>query len=169
MTEAGAAVVVMGVAGSGKSTVGGALAVALGAAFIDADDLHDAAAVAKMARAEPLTDEDRAPWLGRVGEAIATATAAGGSVVVACSALRRRYRELIDASAQHPVFFAHLSTDRDTLADRMANRGEHFMPVALLDSQLETIEPLEPDENGATLDAGAPVAEIVQHIVAALP
>lgn len=139
------AIVVMGVSGSGKSTVGRELARRLAVPFIDADDLHPPASRAKMAGGTPLTDADRAPWLEAVGRAIAEA---GAGAVVACSALRRRYREAIVAGAGKPVVFAHLCGDADLLRDRMAARTDHFMPPALLRSQLETLEPLDPTEPG---------------------
>ena len=133
----------MGPSGSGKSTVGTALAARLGAEFVDGDDLHPAANVAKMAAGIPLQDEDRMPWLRVVGETLRSRD----SIVVACSALRRSYRDAIRAQA-HDAFFAELSVPRGELEQRMRARNEHFMPASLLDSQLETLEPLEDDEHG---------------------
>lgn len=160
---------VMGVSGAGKSTVALALAARLGGTYLDADDLHDDAARAKMAAGVPLTDEDRAPWLGRVGLAFTgTAEMPVGPIVIACSALRRRYRDLIRADAGGPVFFAALALDEATLADRIASRPDHFMPVGLLPSQLATLEPLEPDETGVTVSSGMPVADVVDALVGAL-
>lgn len=151
-------IVVMGVSGAGKSTVAAALATEFGGTYIDADDLHPAANVAKMAAGVPLTDDDRMPWLRLVGAALAEASE--GVVVVACSALRRRYRdELRDAASG--VFFVHLDVDPSVLSARLAQRADHFMPPSLLSSQLATLEPLGSDEVGVVIDAGAPLDEIV--------
>lgn len=151
-------IVVMGPSGCGKSTVGRALAERMGATFVDADDLHPLTNVDKMAAGIPLDDADRMPWLGVVG----TTLAAHGRIVVACSALRRAYRDAIRAEAPD-AFFAELRVDRDELERRMRERPGHFMPAALLDSQLETLEPVEPDERGARIAAGG-VAEQVTAI-----
>lgn len=129
-------VVVMGVSGSGKSTVGALLAETLGVPFVDADDLHPAANVAKMAAGQPLVDEDRWPWLEAVGETLAAASA---GLVVACSALKRSYRDAIRDRAPAAVF-VHLHGTRELLAERLAGRVGHFMPGSLLDSQLATLE-----------------------------
>ncbi|WP_224389934.1 gluconokinase [Pseudonocardia sp. ICBG1293] len=153
----------MGVSGSGKSTVGAALADALGVGFTDADSLHPAANVAKMQAGVPLTDTDREPWLDAVGARLAEHTGTG--LVVACSALRRTYRDRLRAQAPSTVF-VHLSGDGAVLADRMNGRSGHFMPTALLDSQLATLEPLAEDEAGTTLDIRLPVEEIVAGAVA---
>lgn len=155
-------VVVMGVSGSGKSTVGVALAERLGVPFTDGDDMHPPANVAKMARGEPLDDSDRAPWLEAVGEWLA-AHADGG--VIACSALRRRYRDQLRGHCPGATFL-HLTGDRELLAARQSQRKGHFMPSSLLTSQLETLEPLAPDEHGVTLDVADPVEVIVEAYVA---
>ncbi|WP_307794735.1 gluconokinase [Leifsonia sp. TF02-11] len=157
----GVKVVVMGVSGSGKSTIGQAVADALGAAFVDGDDLHPAANVAKMAAAIPLTDADREPWLRAVGRTLAAGGDAG--VVVACSALKRAYRDLIRSEAPGTVF-AELDGPRELLEQRMIRPG-HFMPASLLDSQLATLEPLQPDEAGLRLDIDRPPADLVAAIV----
>ena len=139
-------IVVMGPSGSGKSAVGAALAVDLGVHFVDADDLHPAANVEKMSAGHPLTDEDRWPWLDVVGETMADST----GIVMACSALTRAYRERILAMAPDAIF-VELVVNRDELQRRMTARS-HFMPPALLNSQLATLEPLEADEPGFQIE-----------------
>lgn len=145
-------VVVMGVSGSGKSTVGSMLARRLGVDFVDADGLHPAANIAKMSTGRPLTDEDRGPWLDAVAAELAAAPA---GAVVACSALRRRYRDRLRRGAGG-VRFVHLTGSRELLAARMGARLDHFMPASLLDTQLATLEPLDPAEDGIVLDVVEP-------------
>jgi carbohydrate kinase (thermoresistant glucokinase family) len=154
-------VVVMGVSGSGKTVVGGATAVLLSVPFLDADGLHPARNTAKMAAGIPLTAEDREPWLKLVGANIAAARA---GIVVACSALRRSYRDTIRAAGPD-AYFVHLAADPALIAGRLERRQGHFMPASLLGSQLETLEPLEPDEAGLTLVADAPVGELAERIL----
>lgn len=156
-----ASVVVMGVSGSGKSVVGARLAAVTGHVFVDADDLHPPANIDKMMRGEPLDDADRAPWLDAVGDVLAT-----GGVVVACSALRRAYRDRLLSRAPHAVFL-ELAADPAVIRARMGARRDHFMPVALLDSQLAALEPLGADEPGVRLDAAGDVEQIVATAVAA--
>jgi gluconokinase len=144
-------VVVMGVSGSGKSTIGHALADALGLPFADADTFHSAANVAKMTAGVPLTDGDRWPWLADVGAWLASRTDGG---VVACSALKRSYRDALRAAAPG-TRFVHLFADEAVLAARMAVRREregHFMAPGMLASQLADLEPLAPDEEGSSID-----------------
>ena len=155
----------MGVSGAGKSTVGIALAGLLGVEFVDADSLHPESNVAKMAAGTPLTDVDRWPWLDLVGRALAGASDTG--LVVACSALRRSYRDAIRATAP-ATEFVHLVVPRGVLGDRVANRPGHFMPVSLLDSQLETLEPLEADEAGVLVDSECGVEATAARALAAL-
>ncbi|QIK75542.1 gluconokinase [Nocardioides piscis] len=157
-------VVVTGLSGSGKTTVGASLARALDVPFCDADDLHPEANVAKMASGRALDDRDRLPWLELVGHWLADHAEGGG--VTACSALKRSYRDLLRSHAP-AVGFLHLSADADVLAERLASRSGHFMPPAMLRSQLETLEPLEPDEPGMVVDAGTGVADIVEKYVEA--
>ena len=155
----------MGVSGAGKTTVGIALAERLGLRFVDADDLHPAANVEKMAAGIPLTDADRWPWLAAVGDALAQADEPG--LVVACSSLKRSYRDAIRAQAAD-VAFVHLTAPLDVLRERIGHREGHFMPASLLDSQLAILEPLAPDEAGATIDVSGTVAENVDAVVGAL-
>jgi len=149
----------MGVSGSGKTTVGEGIAAALGVPFVDGDDLHPAANVAKMAAGVPLTDEDRAPWLDAVGARLAE-----GPVVIACSALRRAYRDRLRAAAPD-LALVYLRVDRGVLARRLKRRPDHFMPASLLDSQLATLERPDGDEHAVVLDAARPVAEVVRSAV----
>ena len=149
-------IVVMGVSGCGKSTVGRLLAEKLDAKFIDGDDLHPEENKAKMAAGIALNDEDRWPWLDKVGESLVS----DERIVIACSALKHAYRERILTRAAGTVF-VHLAGSRETLAERMSSRPNHFMPLSLLDSQLATLEPLEYDEPGLVLDIDKPVEHIV--------
>jgi carbohydrate kinase (thermoresistant glucokinase family) len=156
--NAGHQIVVMGVSGSGKSTIGALIADALGVNFVDGDSLHPIENVAKMAAGEPLTDADRWPWLSRVGQELSGAGTTG--LVVACSALKRSYRTAILAAAPSAVF-VHLYGTREVLSTRMEGRSDHFMPPALLESQLATLEHLESEEPGFRTDIDRPVSGIV--------
>jgi gluconokinase len=153
----------MGASGAGKTVIGRALAELLGWAFLDADDRHPPANVAKMEAGEPLTDSDRWPWLDVVGSELA----ATDGVVVACSALKRRYRDRLRSHAPD-VFFACLSAAEPELARRIQARKNHYMPVSLLRSQLAALEPLAADENGVTVMSDKNVDETVSAIVDAL-
>jgi gluconokinase len=155
-------VVVMGVSGSGKSTVGAALAQRLGVPFVDADDLHPEANIAKMAAGIPLDDDDRWPWLEAVARWLAGHRDTGG--VASCSALKRAYRDVLTHGAPSTVFL-HLHGDRDVLAERVAARPGHFMPAALIDSQFATLEPLAPDERGHVIDVAQPVDDLLDECV----
>jgi gluconokinase len=137
--------VVMGVSGTGKSTVAGLLAGRLGWDLQEGDDLHPASNVAKMASGQPLTDEDRWPWLDKIAAWIQARLDSGTPGIVTCSALKRAYRDRLRAP---DVAFVHLSGSFEEITARLARRHDHFMPVSLLESQLNTLEPLEPDENG---------------------
>jgi len=149
--------VVMGVSGSGKSTVGAAMAHELGVPFGDADDFHPPANIAKMAAGVPLDDDDRRPWLETIGRWLA-ANADGG--VVSCSALKRAYRDLLRSHAPY-VEFLHLDGSPEVIAGRQASRPGHFMPASLLRSQFDTLEPLGPDDAGVVIDVDQTVDEIV--------
>ena len=156
-------VIVMGVSGCGKSTVGELLGAELDAGFLDGDSLHPQANIEKMAAGRPLDDEDREPWLREVGERLGTA--ASGSMVIACSALKRSYRDTIRSHAPGAVFI-HLHGTVELLTERMSARPGHFMPVGLLESQLDTLEPLEDDEAGVVLDIAATPARLAQEAAA---
>jgi len=159
--------VVMGVAGCGKTTVGSGLARALGWPFAEGDRDHLPASLAKMAAGVPLTDADRWPWLRILAERIGAEERAGGSSVLACSALRRAYRNLLRSGGGR-VRFVHLHGSREVLAERLRRRTGHFFPAGLLDSQLAALEPLGEDEDGivvdVTLDPAAQVRDCLHRL-----
>jgi carbohydrate kinase (thermoresistant glucokinase family) len=155
----------MGVAGCGKSSVGVAVANILGAVYSDGDDLHPASNIAKMSAGTPLDDDDRAPWLDLVGEKLRDAE---GAVLIGCSALKRAYRDRIRAAAGSPVTFLHLSGSRLVIEGRMSAREGHFMPVALLDSQFATLEPLQDDELSVIVDIDQTFEAVVAESAAGL-
>ena len=158
-------VVLTGVSGSGKTTVGALLAGRLGWVFEDGDALHPAANVAKMRAGHPLTDEDRRPWLEAIGEWIDQRIAAGQSAVVACSALKRAYRDTLRAG-RPGLLVVFLAIGYETARARLAARRGHFFPARLLDSQFRDLEPPEPDEPVLVLDASRPPAGLVAGIAA---
>jgi gluconokinase len=160
-------IVVMGVCGCGKSSVGQAIAERLGWTYIEGDDLHPASNKAKMAAGMPLDDDDRWPWLDRIADKARAIDSEGRSVVVACSALKRVYRERL-RHAGADVRFIHLRGDRDLIHARMAARQDHFMPPGLLESQLATLEPPAAAEQAIVLDITHPVAQIAEKAMAAL-
>ncbi|PCK77443.1 gluconokinase [Rhizobium sophoriradicis] len=134
------AVIVMGVSGCGKSSVGEKLAEALHLAFVEGDALHPAANVEKMSKGIPLTDEDRMPWLDRIGEDMQASLGKGEGIIVSCSALKRLYRDRLRAAVGGNLFFVYLEGSKALLTQRMGERKGHFMPVSLLESQLATLE-----------------------------
>lgn len=156
-------IVVMGVSGAGKTTIGETLAARLGVPFIDADNFHPRANVEKMRGGMPLVDEDRWPWLEIVANAMRNTAGNKGRVICACSALRRDYRDYMVEKAGEPILFILLHGDRQVIAARQANRPGHFMPSTLLDSQFATLELFEPDETGITLDVAQSVDELVSE------
>ncbi|WP_405857750.1 gluconokinase [Streptomyces sp. NBC_01515] len=158
-------VVVMGVAGTGKTTIGPLLAARLGVPYAEGDDFHPQANIAKMSAGVPLTDEDRWPWLDAIGDWAHGRAGLGG--VVSSSALKRSYRDRLRAAAPG-VVFVHLTGDRALIEDRMAHRHGHFMPTALLDSQFATLQPLEADEAGVAVDVTGSPEQIAERATTAL-
>jgi gluconokinase len=154
--------VIMGVSGSGKSSVGEALSQAMGAPYLDGDDLHPAANIAKMSAGIPLDDDDRWPWLDKVGEMLASHA---GEVIVGCSALKRSYRDRIRTAAGSDVTFIHLTGPKELIAARMNHRAGHFMPSSLLDSQFRTLEPPGSDEKAMEISIDQPLDGIVADIM----
>lgn len=154
--------VVMGISGSGKSVVGAALAQRVRVPFVDADDLHPPANIAKMTAGHALDDHDRHPWLETIGEWLADHENGGG--VVACSALKRKYRDQLRHHSDR-VDFVHLDGTREVIAGRQASRPGHFMPASLLTSQLQTLERLSPDEHGLVIDVDQSIDAIVEEYV----
>jgi carbohydrate kinase (thermoresistant glucokinase family) len=159
----GLRIVVMGVSGCGKSSLGEALAHRFGLPFIEGDALHPPENVAKMAGGTPLTDEDRWPWLARVGQALA---APEGGAVASCSSLKRVYRDVLRREAGEDVIFVHLHGSRELLLSRMKHRPGHFMPASLLDSQLATLEVPGPDENAIPVDCAEPLHPALERVAA---
>jgi len=158
--------VVMGVSGCGKSTVGQALATAQGVPYIEGDQFHPEANVAKMSAGIPLNDDDRAGWLLALQGQVRDAQQRNAGLVLSCSALKRRYRDLL-REGDPALRFAHLLGERDMIARRLAARKDHYMPPALLDSQLQALEPLQPDEAGVTLDIAAAPQQLAGAILSA--
>lgn len=155
--------VVMGVSGCGKSTVGHALATANAVGFVEGDQFHPPANVAKMSAGVALTDDDRAEWLLTLQAQIRAARARGEGLVISCSALKRRYRDLL-REGDPGLRFAHLNGPQELIAARMQARVGHYMPTSLLDSQFRDLEPLQADEAGITLDIRIPPDDLVTQI-----
>src|ERR1700754_4737477 len=159
----GSPIVVMGVSGSGKSTVGAALAQRIRVQFADADDFHPPANIEKMTSGQPLNDDDRYPWLEAIGEWLSVRCSDGG--VMSCSALKRKYRDQIRRHCPE-VIFLHLAGSPEVIGRRQASRPGHFMPASLLASQFDTLEPLEPDEHGVVIDVDQDIDGIVETYLA---
>ncbi|BBX19500.1 gluconate kinase [Mycolicibacterium duvalii] len=156
-------IVVMGVSGSGKSTVGAALAQRLRVPFADADDFHPPANIEKMSAGEPLDDGDRYPWLESIGQWLAQHRQGG---VMSCSALKRKYRDQLRRHCPD-VEFLHLEGAVEVISRRQASRPGHFMPAKLLESQFRTLEPLEPDEHGVAINVDQSIDDIIENYVSA--
>ena len=157
-------IVVMGVSGCGKSTVGAALAGRMNKSFIDADDYHPKANLEKMSRGIPLNDEDRWPWLEHLGKVLGELSRREDMVVCACSALRREYRERLKKAAAEPILFVHLSGGEEIIARRLCVRSDHFMPSELLESQFAILEPPTVEENVLSVEIGVSVSKLAEHI-----
>ena len=157
--------VIMGVCGSGKSTIGARLARELGIEFVEGDDLHPPDNVKRMAAGTPLTDDDRRGWLLAIGTRLRDAKRAGRGLVVSCSALKRSYRDLLRSAGDDTVRFVYLAGSRALLAERMAQRREHFMPASLLESQLAILEEPGPDERAWVCDIRETPEAIVADLV----
>ena len=155
--------VVMGVSGSGKTTIGRAVAEAIGAAFLEGDEFHPAANIAKMSRGEPLDDADRAPWLDRMADELARAESAGRSVVLAASVLKRAYRDRLRRAAPD-LRLIYLKGGEGLIHERMIARKTHFMPAGLLDSQFSALEEPGPDESPIVIDVTPPMATVVGQL-----
>ncbi|WP_051094237.1 gluconokinase [Kaistia granuli] len=167
--EARLAVIVMGVSGSGKSSVGEGLAAALGIDFVDGDGLHSPENVAKMASGQPLVDDDRWPWLDKIGRTLGDRAAHPTGIVVACSALRKIYRDRIRAAAGQPIRFVFLDAPQSLVQDRLGARKGHFMPPSLLASQYATLErPGDGEADVLAVAVDVPVVEIVRRAAAEL-
>jgi len=165
--ETPCALIVMGVSGSGKSTIATGLAERLAWTFEDGDRFHPASNVAKMSAGQPLTDQDRWPWLQAISDEIDRVCRAGGHVVIACSALKRAYRDVL-VHGRRDVRIVFLEGTQALIADRLARRKGHFMPPGLLNSQFKTLEPPRADENPVTVSIDASVETIVKNIVGQL-
>lgn len=161
-------VIVMGVSGSGKTTIGRPVAEALGWDFAEGDSFHPPQNVAKMSSGTPLTDADRWPWLEQIVLWIDEHLRSGESGIVTCSALKRAYRDLLRKGHEDAVFFLHLSGTREQIAARLQVRRGHFMPPGLLSSQLADLQPLQEDEHGAVVSLAGPVQDTVRAALAAL-
>ena len=157
--------VVMGVSGCGKTSVGEALGRALRLPFEDGDDLHPKENIAKMSAGIALTDEDRFPWLDRVGDRL---KANPGGIIIGCSALKRIYRDRIRKAAEHPVTFLHLDGSRALIESRMRARKGHFMPASLLESQFAALEPPAAEERAITVSIDASIEKIVADALSAI-
>ena len=156
------AIVVFGVCGCGKSTVGKLLAVQLQSPFLEGDEFHPSENIQKMTANSPLSDEDRAPWLARLGQELGASARKNGNAVAACSALKKKYRDQLIEAAQMPITFVYLKGSQELIAGRMAKRPDHFMPTKLLESQFASLETPTPDEQAIILSIDKNPEEIVK-------
>jgi gluconokinase len=161
-------IVVIGPAGSGKSTVAAELGRRLGWPVADGDDFHPAASIEKMRLGQPLSDDDRLPWLAAIGRRIDEQAAANRPAIAACSALRRRYRDML-RDGRDGVWFACLDVSREELARRVGRRQGHFMPASLVEDQLKVLELLGSDEPGIVVDASQPLETVLASIIGRVP
>jgi gluconokinase len=166
-SASGIITVLMGVSGSGKTLIGEALARSIGGRFIEGDRYHPPANISRMASGQPLRDEDRWGWLDAIAGEIEEADRAGATLVVACSALKRAYRDRLRAASER-ILFIYLEVSRDTAAARVAARRGHFMPPSLIDSQFAALQPPAPDEQALYLDAASDPASLVDRALAAI-
>ena len=157
--------VIMGVAGSGKTTIGSQLAAALAVPFVEGDDLHPRANVERMAQGIPLTDDDRRPWLLAIAQRLREAERSGRGLVATCSALKRSYRDLLRSQGAGATRFVYLRGTQPTIAERLARRRGHFMPVSLLESQFAALEEPDNDEHAAVYDIRQSPEAIVADLV----
>lgn len=162
------AIVVMGVSGSGKSTLGAALAGAIGCRFIEGDDFHAPESIDRMRSGAPLTDDNRWPWLERLGREVSAELSQSRIAVASCSALKKSYRDRLREIIAAPVLFVLLEGEIEELRRRLTARRDHYMPPSLLDSQLATLERPEPDESALTLDAAQPTPLLCERVLSSL-
>ncbi len=160
-------IVVMGVSGSGKTTVARGIAETMHWLFAEGDDFHPPDNVAKMQRGVPLTDADRRPWLELLGAWLSEQASHGRSAVITCSALRRSYRDVL-RQGRPQVRFCHVTAAPELIQDRVEHRAGHYMPPSLLPSQIATLEPLQPDEPGVVVDGGGAVDQVLSAALTAL-
>ncbi|EJJ28266.1 gluconokinase [Rhizobium sp. CF142] len=162
------AIIVMGVSGSGKSSIGEKIAAGLGLSFVEGDALHPAANVEKMSRGIPLSDEDRVPWLDRIGKEMKASLTKGEGIIVSCSALKRSYRDRLRAATGGNLYFVYLEGSKELLTERMGHRKGHFMPTSLLESQLQTLEVPTGEEGVVTVDIDDTIDDIAAKALKAL-
>ncbi len=162
------AIIVMGVSGSGKSSIGEKIAAGLGLPFVEGDALHPAANVEKMSRGIPLSDEDRVPWLDRIGKEMKASLTKGEGIIVSCSALKRSYRDRLRAAAGGNLYFVYLEGSKELLTERMGHRQGHFMPTSLLESQLQTLEVPTGEPGVVTVDIDDTIEDIAAKALKAL-
>lgn len=162
------AIIVMGVSGSGKSSIGEKIAAGLGLPFVEGDELHPASNVEKMSKGIPLTDEDRMPWLDRIGEEMKASLIKSEGIIVSCSALKRIYRDRLRLAVGGNLYFVYLEGSKELLTERMGHRKGHFMPTSLLESQLQTLEVPTGEVGVVTVDIDDTIEDIAAKALKAL-